>query len=77
MLNQCRILYFTINIRRNSVHVIGCIGVEELPKKTSQTSSLKSPLQWIWNDDSDFFTNFKGFPVTGYVNQCPIHYFKS
>jgi hypothetical protein len=37
----------------------------------------KSPLQWIWNDDSDCFTNFKSFPVTGYVNQCPIHYFKS
>ncbi|EFX66077.1 hypothetical protein DAPPUDRAFT_332530 [Daphnia pulex] len=23
------------------------------------------------------FTNFKGFPVTGYVNRCPIHYFKT
>jgi hypothetical protein len=37
----------------------------------------KSPLQWIWNDDSDCFTNFKGFSVTGYINRCPIHYFKS
>ena len=40
MFNQCRILYFTVIIRRNSVHVTGCIGVEEIPK-TSQTSSLK------------------------------------
>jgi hypothetical protein len=30
--NQYRILYFTIIIRRNSVHVTGCIGVEEIPK---------------------------------------------
>ncbi len=41
ILNQCRILYFPRNIRRNSVHVTGCIGVEEIQKKTSQTSSLK------------------------------------
>jgi hypothetical protein len=41
------------------------------------SSYWKSQLQWIWNDDSDCFTNFKGFPVTGYVNRCPIHYFKS
>jgi hypothetical protein len=34
MLNQCRILYFTINIKINSVHVTGCIGDEEIPKKT-------------------------------------------
>ncbi len=40
MLNQCRILYFTIIIRENSLHVTGCIGVEEIPK-TSQTSSMK------------------------------------
>jgi hypothetical protein len=32
-LNQYRILYFTIIIRRNSEHVTGCIGVEEIPKK--------------------------------------------
>jgi hypothetical protein len=32
MLNQYRILYFTIIIRRNSVHVTGCIGVEEIQK---------------------------------------------
>jgi hypothetical protein len=35
MLNQCRILYFTIIIRENSLHVTGCIGVEEIPKKVS------------------------------------------
>jgi hypothetical protein len=33
MLNQCRILYFTKNIGRNSVHETGCIGVEEILKK--------------------------------------------
>jgi hypothetical protein len=41
MLNQCRILYFTKNIRRISVHVTGCIGVEEIQKKTYKTSRLK------------------------------------
>jgi hypothetical protein len=41
VLHQFKILYFTIIIRRNSEHVTGCIGVEEIPKKTSQTSSLK------------------------------------
>jgi hypothetical protein len=35
------------------------------------------PLQWIWNDDSDCFTSLNVFLVTGYVNRCPIHYFKS
>jgi hypothetical protein len=44
-------------------------------KHTSR--NWKSQLQWIWNDDSDCFTNFKGFPVTGYANRCAIHYFKS
>jgi hypothetical protein len=32
MLNQCRILYFTIIIRENSLHVTSFIGVEEIPK---------------------------------------------
>jgi hypothetical protein len=32
MLNQCRILYFTIIIRENSLHLTGCIGFEEIPK---------------------------------------------
>jgi hypothetical protein len=41
------------------------------------SKNWKSPLQWIWNEDSDCFTNFKEFPVTGYVNRRPIHYFKS
>jgi hypothetical protein len=31
--NQCIILYYTINIGRNSVHETGCIGVEEILKK--------------------------------------------
>jgi hypothetical protein len=32
MLNQCRVLSFTIIIRENSLHVTGSIGVEEIPK---------------------------------------------
>ncbi len=32
MLNQCRVLYLTIIIRKNSLHVTGCIGVEEIQK---------------------------------------------
>jgi hypothetical protein len=32
MLNQCRILCFTIIKTENSLHVTGCIGVEEIPK---------------------------------------------
>ncbi len=41
MLNQYRILYFTKIIRRNSEHLTGCIGVEEIKNKTSQTSNQK------------------------------------
>ncbi len=33
ILNQCRILCFPIIIRENSLHVTGCIGVEEIQKK--------------------------------------------
>jgi hypothetical protein len=33
MLNQCRILYFTIIISENSLHVTSFIGVAEIPKK--------------------------------------------
>jgi hypothetical protein len=40
MLNQCRILYFTIFMREDSLHVTGCIGIEGI-QKTSQTSSMK------------------------------------
>jgi hypothetical protein len=32
MLNQWRILCFTIIIRENSLHVTSCFGVEEIPK---------------------------------------------
>jgi hypothetical protein len=32
MLNQWKIICFTIIIRENSLHVIDCIGVEEIPK---------------------------------------------
>jgi hypothetical protein len=36
----------------------------------------KSQLLLIWNNDSDCFTSLNKFLVTGYVNGCPIHYFK-
>jgi hypothetical protein len=49
----------------------------EIRVDRKSSRNWKSPLQWIWNDDSDCFTNSKGFLVTGYVNGCPIHYFKS
>jgi hypothetical protein len=49
----------------------------EIRVERKLSRNLKSPLQWIWNEDSDWFTNFKGFPVTGDVNRCPKHYFKS
>ena len=49
----------------------------EIRVDRKSSRSWKSQLQWIWNDDSDCFTNVKGFPVTGYVNRCPIHNFKS
>jgi hypothetical protein len=41
VLNQCTILYFTIIIRENSLHVTGCIGIEEIQKKFPKSSSLK------------------------------------
>ena len=52
---------------------------KEIEIRVDRKSSInwKSPLQWIWNDDSDCFTNFKEFPFTGYVNWCPLQYFKS
>ncbi len=52
---------------------------KEIKIRVNRKSSRnwKSPLQLILNDDSDCFTNFKGFSVTGYVNRCPKHYFKS
>ena len=49
----------------------------EISVDRKSSRNWKSPLQWIWNDDLDCFTNFKEFLVTGYVNWCPIHYFKS
>jgi hypothetical protein len=45
-------------------------------KRNRNTIKWKSPLQWILNDDSDCFTSLNSFLVTGYVNGCPIHYFK-
>jgi hypothetical protein len=32
ILNQCRMLCFKIIRRENSLHVTGCIGVEQIPK---------------------------------------------
>ncbi len=49
----------------------------EIRVKRNVFMNWKSQFQWIWNNDSDCSTNFKGFSVTEYVNRCPIHYFKS
>ncbi len=49
----------------------------EIRVERNTSGNWKSQLQWIWNYDSDCFTNVKGFLVTGYVNRRPIHYFKS
>jgi hypothetical protein len=45
----------------------------EIRVDRKSSRNWKSPLQWIWNDDSDCFTNSKSFLLTGYVNGCPIH----
>jgi hypothetical protein len=49
----------------------------EIRDEWNASRNCKSQLQWIWNNDSDCSTNFKGFSVTEYVNRCPKHYFKS
>ncbi len=36
-LNQCRMFYFTIIIRENSLHLTGCIGVEDNQKNGCTT----------------------------------------
>jgi hypothetical protein len=50
VLNQYRIFYFTIIIRRNSEHVTGCIGVEEIPKKR--------PKHLAWNISKSWWRPF-------------------
>jgi hypothetical protein len=49
-------------------YTLKCIGT------SINTSCNKERVltRWIWIDDSDV----KGFPVTGYINRCPIYYFK-
>jgi hypothetical protein len=39
--------------------------------------SIKTCMREKKYNNSDCITNSKGFLVTGYVNGCPIHYFKS
>jgi hypothetical protein len=46
MLNQCRILYFTIIIRENSLHVTSCFGVEEIPKKRAKHLAWNISKSW-------------------------------
>jgi phosphatidylserine synthase len=46
VLNQYIILYFTIIIRRNSENVIGCIGVEEIPKKRTKHLAWNISKSW-------------------------------
>jgi hypothetical protein len=68
VLNQYRILYFTKIIRRNSVHVTGCIGVEEIPKK--RTKHL------AWNISKSWWRPFLSHVIVFFVlNQYRILYF--
>ncbi len=68
VLNQYRILYFTIIIRRNSVHVTGCIGVEEKPKIR--------PKHLAWNISKSWWRPFLSHVLVFFVvNQYRILYF--
>jgi phosphatidylserine synthase len=68
VLNQYRILYFKIIIRRNSVHVTSCIGVEEIPKK--RTKHL------AWNISKSWWRPFLSHVLVFFVlNQYRILYF--
>jgi hypothetical protein len=69
VLNQYRILYFKIIIRRNSEDVTGCIGVEEIPKK--RTKHL------AWNISKSWWRPFLSHVLSFFVfNQYRILYFK-
>jgi L-rhamnose mutarotase len=68
MLNQCRILCFTIIIRENSLHVTSCFGVEEIPKKRPKLLAWKISKSW-WRP---FLSHVMVFFM---LNQCRILYF--
>jgi hypothetical protein len=68
MLNQCRILYFTINLRINSVPVTGYIGVEEIPKKLTK--------HLAWNISKSWWRPFPSYIMVFFMlNQCRILFF--
>jgi hypothetical protein len=68
VLNQYRILYFKIIIRRNTEHVMGCIGVEEIPKKR--------PKHLAWNISKSWWRPFLSHVmVFVMLNQCRFLYF--
>jgi hypothetical protein len=53
------------------------VGKEiEISVDRNSSRNWKSPLQWIWNEDSDNFTYSKEFPVTRYVNLMSNTLFK-
>ena len=65
VLNQYRILYFKIIIRRNTEHVMGCIGVEEIPKKR--------PKHLAWNISKSWWRPFLSHIMVFFMlNQCII-----
>ncbi len=69
MLNQCRILYFTIIISENSLHVTSLIGVAEIPKKR--------PKHLAWNISKSWWKPFLTHVMVFFrLNQCRILYFK-
>ncbi len=65
MLNQCRILCFTIIIREDSLHVTGCIGVEEIPKKRPKHLARNISKSWWRPFLSHVMVFFR-------MNQCRI-----
>ena len=69
LLNQWKILFFTIIIRENSLHVTCCFGVEEIPKKR--------PKHLTWNISKSWWRPFLSHVIVFFMlNQCRILCFK-
>ncbi len=68
VLNQCRILYFTIIIPKYSLYMIGCTDVEEKPKIRPKHLTCNISKSW-WRP---FLSYIMVFFV---LNQCRILYF--
>jgi hypothetical protein len=67
VLNQCRILYYTIIIQENSLYVICCFGFEENKKRPKHLARNISKSWW-----RPFLSHIMIF---FFLNQCRIFYF--